>query len=87
MTKKDLIGYLSDMLKDIPDDANIIVGDRRHLWEMTPTIVCGGTQWLMPYYCIREAGHKGKCYCSCKNVEFTAESPELQAQYHKEAIE
>jgi hypothetical protein len=37
-------------------------------------LVCSGAAHITCYYCCLEPGHKGRCYSSNKNVNFTPES-------------
>lgn len=72
------MAYLEKELEDIPDDANIILGDDNihSAYQLKPYVVCGGFQALMPYYCVRPPGHEGKCYCPNKNVDFDPDTEE-----------
>lgn len=87
MTKLDII----KALEGIDDNETITLGDRcdpiRYAYELNPTIVCGAGQAYMPYFCVREKGHEGDCYCLCKNVNFTPETPEEIARIYKEINE
>jgi hypothetical protein len=68
--KKDLI----KALEKFEDDDHIMIGDEVWSWVPKITRICGGRQEYMPYYCIREKGHEGDCYCGCKYVDFEAET-------------
>jgi hypothetical protein len=80
MTKKDFMDYLEKELKDVPDDANIIIdtgwGDITCTGGLTVSAVCGRFQAFMPYYCVRPPNHDGSCYCACKSVDFEPDTEE-----------
>jgi hypothetical protein len=81
MKKADIIAAL----KKFGDDENIILGDDLiHAYQLKPRAICGGQQAFMSYFCVEAPGHKGLCYCSCKNVEFEPETPEEIEAFIKE---
>lgn len=74
MTKKQLMEYLNEELKEFSDDDNLILGDEiKWTYQLKPKVVCGKTVPYMPYYCVLPPNHSGKCYCSCKSIDFDPE--------------
>ena len=69
MKKKHLI----EALEKFHDDDHIVLGD--NFCSYVPEIkqVCGGRQQYMVYYCTKEKGHSGRCWCNCKNLYFEPE--------------
>lgn len=67
MKKKELI----ESLASFDANAHIQIGDQATSYVPQITVICGGTQTAMPYYCTRPPGHEGQCYCYNKNVRFT----------------
>jgi hypothetical protein len=65
--------HLLEALEKFHDDDHIVIGD--DVCSYVPEIrrVCGGRQYYMGYYCAKEKGHSGKCWCINKNVNFDAE--------------
>lgn len=80
MKKKDFMEYLIKELKDVPDDADIVIDTGSdtitYLGGLTVTVVCGKFQAFMPYYCVRSPNHEGDCYCACKGVDFEPDTEE-----------
>jgi hypothetical protein len=82
MKKSDIAHLLNEVLKDIDEDAEFMLGNVMHVYELEPHVVCGMGQAWMPYYCVREPDHEGECYCACKHVNFVAETKEeIEALY------
>jgi|688.fasta_scaffold1741257_2 hypothetical protein len=65
--------YLVEALAAFEDDDHIMIGDDALSWVPKITKICGGRIPYMVYYCIRNKGHTGRCYCTCKDVDFDAE--------------
>jgi len=69
MRKKDLI----KALEPFDDDDNLQLGEEAIGYIPQIKRVCGKGQHAMPYYCTKEPGHEGDCYCGCKRVYFKPE--------------
>jgi hypothetical protein len=65
--------YLIEALAAFEDDDHIMIGEDALPWVPTITRICGGRAKWTGYYCVRDKGHDGDCWCSCKNVDFEGE--------------
>lgn len=60
--------HILQALASFDDEDDVAIGDVVYLG--TVCRICGKRQYGMSYICVLAPGHKGRCYCSCKNVFF-----------------
>ena len=76
MKKSDII----KALEQFSDEDDILLGDDlTALWQLQPRAICGKRQAYMVYTCVKQPGHDGECWCSCKDVNFIPDTPEEYA--------
>ena len=63
-------GQLLKALERFEDDEHVMIGELASSYVPTVTRICGKTAQYTAHYCVREPGHEGRCYCSCKDVDF-----------------
>ena len=66
MRKRDLMREL----ERFDDDDQLTIGEMAVPYVPLITTVCGKGQKHLPYYCVRDVGHVGECFCRNKGVSF-----------------
>lgn len=66
MRKKDLIKALSGF----DDNDHLMIGEDAIPYVPKIEAICGKSEIYTAHYCVREVGHTGDCYSSCKQVDF-----------------